>query len=134
MVMAFCCIQETFKKYVRSRFLIFDHSPVSPSSPLFVFEQPPAPLTSHPPPFPPSQSTFVLARTPPLPHNFYTREIQRKEVNAEYQYLWSNSMCLLRSHSLISIKWTPLVHDKSVRFMEISALQRVHLKIRSLQK
>ena len=28
------------------------------------------------------------------------------------------STCLLRNHSGISIKWTPLVHDKSVRFIE----------------
>ena len=27
-------------------------------------------------------------------------------------------LCLLRSHSGISIKWTPFVHDKSVRFIE----------------
>ena len=33
-----------------------------------------------------------------------------------------NSTYLLRSHIGISIKWTPLVHDKSVRFMEMSAL------------
>ena len=29
-----------------------------------------------------------------------------------------NSTCLLRSDGGISIKWTPLVHDKSVRFIE----------------
>ena len=28
------------------------------------------------------------------------------------------STCLLRSHSGISVKWTPLVHGKSVRFIE----------------
>ena len=42
-------------------------------------------------------------------------------------------MSLLRSHSGISIKWTPLVLDKSVRFMEISTLLRVHLKIKPLK-
>ena len=54
-----------------------------------------------------------------------------KEINNDYQYLWLNSTCLLRSCSGVPIKWTPLVHDKSVRFMEMSALKRVHLKIRS---
>ena len=118
-----------FKKYVRSRFLRFDPPPPR-LTPLFVFEPSP------PPPHP--QGTFVLARTPPLSLNFYTCEIQRKEINNEfnneYQYLWLNSTCLLRSHCGISIKWTPLVHDKSVHFMEMSALYRVHLKIRSIQK
>ena len=33
-----------------------------------------------------------------------------------------NSTYLLRIHIGVSIKWTPLVHDKSVRFMEVSAL------------
>ena len=42
-------------------------------------------------------------------------------------------MCLLRSHSGITITWTPLVLDKSVHFMETSTLLRVHLKIKSLK-
>ena len=33
-------------------------------------------------------------------------------------YLWLSSTCLLKIHSGISIKWTPLVHDKSFRFIE----------------
>ena len=33
---------------------------------------------------PPLQSMFVLARTPPLPLNFYICEIYRKEINSEY--------------------------------------------------
>ena len=99
--------------------------------------QPPPPLNAlvpfrAPPPFP--QGTFVLGRTHPLPLNFYTFEIQRKEINNEYQYRWLNSTCLLRSHSRISIKQKPLVHYKSAHFMEMSALQRFLLKIRSLQK
>ena len=110
----------TFKKYVRSRFPSLDHllPPFRPCS-----------LSSTPAP----KGTFVLARTHPLSFNlnFYTSEMQRKEINNEYQYLWLNSTCLLRSHSGISIKWTPLVHDKIVHFMEMYALQRVHLKIRS---
>ena len=63
--------------------------PLHPCSSLFVFEHP------HPP-------------SPPPP---------RKEINDEYQYLWLNSTCLLRSRSGISIKWTSLVHNKSVGFM-----------------
>ena len=57
----------------------------------------------------------------------------------QFLYLWYldkrnyNEYYYLLSHSEISVKWTPLVHDKSVRFMEMSAF-RVHLKIRSLQK
>ena len=43
-----------------------------------------------------------------------------------------NSTYLLRSHIGVSIKWTPLVHDKR-RFMEMSALQRVHLKVRVIK-
>ena len=81
-----------------------------------------------------SKVRSLMARTHPLPLNIYTCEIQRKEINNQYQYLSLNSTCLLRSHSGISIKWTPLVHDKSVHFMEMSPLQRVHLKIKSLQK
>ena len=42
-------------------------------------------------------------------------------------------MYLLRCRSEISIKWTPLVLDKSVHFMEISTLLTVHLKIKSLK-
>ena len=86
-----------------------------------------------PSPFQP-QGTFVLARTHPLSLYFYTCEVQRKEINNEYQYLRLNSACLLRSHIGISINWTPLVHGKSVHYMEMSALQRVHLKIRTLQQ
>ena len=57
----------------------------------------------------------------------------------QFLYLWYldkrnyNEYYYLLSHSEISVKWTPLVHDKSVGFMEMSAF-RVHLKIRSLQK
>ena len=104
------------QKYVHSKFPSFD-SPPPPCSCLFVFEH-----TS------PPQGTFVLARTQPLTLNFCTCEIQRKEINNKYQYLWLNSTFLIRSHSGISIKWTPLLLDKSGRFMEMSALQRVHLK------
>ena len=116
----------TFKNYVGSRFPSFD-SPPSPCSSLFIFDPPP-------PPTPTPQGTFALARTHPLPLNFYACEIQSKEINYEYQYLWLSSTCLLRRRSRISIKWTLLVHDKSVRFTEMSTLQRVHLKMRSLQK
>ena len=81
-------------------------APIPLCSSLFVFEHPSRP-----------KGTIALARTHPVLLNFYTCEIQRKEINDEYQYLWLNSMCLLRRHSGISIKWTPLVHDKSVPFM-----------------
>ena len=107
------------KKYGRSGFLSFD----LPSTPLFSlvrFRAPP--------------SNRKVRSSHPLSLNFYTCEVQRKEINNEYEYLWLNSACLLRSHSGIFINWTPLVHGKSVRYMEKSALQRVHLKIRSLQK
>ena len=65
-----------FKKYVHSRFLSFDPPPPPPCSPLLVFEHSPAP-----------QSMFVLARTHPVPLNFYTCELYRKEINNEYSYL-----------------------------------------------
>ena len=54
----------TLKKYVRLRLPRFDHP-----SPLFALVR----LLGAPPP--PHQGTFVLARTPPLPLNFYTLEI-----------------------------------------------------------
>ena len=53
----------TLKKYVRLRLPRFDHP-----SPLFALVR----LLGAPPPH---QGTFVLARTPPLPLNFYTLEI-----------------------------------------------------------
>ena len=83
-----------------------------PCSPLFLFEHSPLPPA-------------VLAGTHPLPLNFFYLWYLDKRNYNEYYYLLS--------HSEISVKWTPLVHDKSVRFMEMSAF-RVHLKIRSLQK
>ena len=63
----------TFKKYVRSRFPSFDHLP-----PLFALAR----FRASPPP----KGTFVSTRTHPLPFNlnFYTSEIQRKEINNEY--------------------------------------------------
>ena len=81
----------TFKKYVCSRFLCFD-----PTSRLVC----PCSFFSTPSP---TQGTFVLARTHPLPLNFYTCEIDRKLINNEYEYLCLSLMCLLRSHSGISI-------------------------------
>ena len=45
-------------------------SPLPPCSPLFIFEHPQTP----PDPLTP-QGTFILARTHPLPLNFYTCEI-----------------------------------------------------------
>ena len=54
--------------------------------------------------------------SPSLRQFLYLRNLEKK-INDEHQYLWLNSTCLLRSHSGISIKWTPLVHDKSVPFM-----------------
>ena len=89
----------TFKKYVPTRFPSFDpHSPlVCPCS-------------------------FLSTRTPPLHLIFYTCEIQRKEIN-EYQYLWLNSKCLLRSHCGISIKWTPLVHDKCLLYGDVHFIE-----------
>ena len=96
--------QGTFKKYVRSRSPRFD-----PRSPLVC----PCSFSSTLSP----QGTFVLAGTHLLPLNFYTCEIQRKEIN-DYQYVWLNSTCLFRGHSGISINWKPLVHGKSVRFIE----------------
>ena len=105
----------TFKKYVRSRFPSF--APLPPCSPLFILEHnPPSP----PPTCPPPKGTFVLGRTHSLLLNFSTCEILRKEINNEYQYLWLNSTCLLKSHSRISINCTPLMHDKSIHFMETS--------------
>ena len=118
--------QGTFKKYVPTRFPSFDTT-LHLYSLLLVFEH----MLPKPPP---PKGRFVLARTSSLPLNFYTYEIQGKEISNEYQYLWLNSTRLLRSHSGISIKWTPLLHDKSVCFMEMSALQRVRPKIRSFQK
>ena len=106
----------TFKNYVRSRF----------PSPLFVLVRFRTPST-HPRYVrfgQNSPSAHPLRPPPSSPLNFYTYEIQRKEISNEYQYLQLNSTCLLRSHSGISIKWTP--------FVQISALQTAHLKIRSL--
>ena len=64
----------SFKMYVRSRFLNFD----APTPPLFVLVC----FQAYPPP--PPQGTFVVARTHPLPHNFYMYEIYRQEINNEY--------------------------------------------------
>ena len=103
-------------------------------------------LTS-PPHLPPCLSLFIFEHSPhPAKVRSFWLELtlfpsisillKFKEKNNEYQcqYLWLNLTCLFRSHNGISIKWTPLEHDKSVRFMEMPALQRVHLKIGSLQK
>ena len=52
----------TVKEYIRSKFPSFDPAPhLPPCLPFFVFEHPTSP-----------QGTFVLARTHPLPLNFYT--------------------------------------------------------------
>ena len=51
----------SFKMYVRSRFLNFD----APTPPLFVLVC----FQAYPPP------PFVVARTHPIPHNFYMYEI-----------------------------------------------------------
>ena len=97
-------------------------------------------LTSHSPlvcpcSFSSPHGTFVLTRTHFLPSPSISILVKfRVKLNNEYQYLWLNSTWFLRTHSGISIKRTPLVQDKSVRFMEMPALQRVQLKIRSLQK
>ena len=44
--------------------------------------------------------------SPSLRQFLYLRNLEKK-INDEHQYLWLNSTCLLRSHSGISIKWTP---------------------------
>ena len=81
------------------------------------------------PPFPFPKGTFVLATTHPLPLNFFTCEIQRKNINSESQYLWLNLTCLLRSHNEISGKQTPLIHDKSVCFIEILSQNQKSSKV-----
>ena len=101
----------TFKKYVRSRFPSF--APLPPCS-FWSITPPRLPQLA------PPKGTFVLGRTHSLLLNFSTCEILRKEINNEYQYLWLNSTCLLKSHSRISINCTPLMHDKSIHFMETS--------------
>ena len=63
--------------------------PLSTCLSLFVLEHP----TPH-------KLTFFWLELPLFPSiSIYTCEIQRKEINNEYQYLWLNSTCLLRSHS-----------------------------------
>ena len=105
LLLIFCNIsnfhKEAFKKYVRSGFTSFDPSPPFLLVCFCSFLSTPPPLF---------QGKFVLARTLPLPLN----------NNNAHWYLWLNSPCLLKSHS--GIKWTPLVYDKSVHFMEMSAL------------
>ena len=91
-------------------------TPLCLCSSLFLFEHhhPPPPLKVH---------SFWLEL---LTLNFYTFEIQRKEINDTYQYFWLNSTCLLRrSHSGIYIKQTPLVHDKSACALWLVKVNRV---------
>ena len=91
-------------------------TPLCLCSSLFLFEHhhPPPPLKVH---------SFWLEL---LTLNFYTFEIQRKEINDAYQYFWLNSTCLLRrSHSGIYIKQTPLVHDKSACALWLVKVNRV---------
>ena len=110
---------ETFKKCFRSGFPSFDSPPpVPPCSPLFVFKHhlPSPKVRSFWLEFPLSPSISMLGKF---------RE--KKLIMSTSIFGWTQR--LLRSHSGISIKRTPLVHD-SVLAMEMSALQRVHLKIK----
>ena len=61
--------KRTLRKYVLSRYLIFN---LPPCSSLFVLEHLPPPA---PPPPHPRQGLFVLASNHPLPLNFYASEI-----------------------------------------------------------
>ena len=92
-------------------------SPVPPCSPLFVFK--------HHLPSPKVRSFWLeLPLSPSISMLGKFRE--KKLIMSTSIFGWTQR--LLRSHSGISIKRTPLVHD-SVLAMEMSALQRVHLKI-----
>ena len=87
--------------------------PLLPYLHLFVFKH------LHPPN---GTFDFTFVQNSPSPRQFlYLRNLEKK-------YLWLNSTCLLRSHSGFSIKWTLLVHNKSVCFIEMSTLSKVHLK------
>ena len=68
-------------------------TPLLSSLPLLVFEHPPSPKVS----------LFWLELT-------------------LFPSICLNSTYLLRIHIGVSIKWSPLVHDKKVRFMEMPAL------------
>ena len=95
-----------FKKYVRSRFASFNPPP--PCLSLLVFEHPPPPQKK-------KVRSFWLELTTLSPSIFVLVRFREKKL------IMSTSIFdltfLLRSHSGISIKWAPLVHDKSVRFM-----------------
>ena len=95
-----------------------------PCLPLFIFE--------HPLPLPPKVCLFWLEFTLTYSISVIVKFRKKKLIMSTSVCL--NSTCLLRSHNGISIKWTPLVHDKNVRFMEMSALYRVRQKIRSRQR
>ena len=87
---------------------------------------------SPPPPLPPKVCLFWLELT--LTHSISIIVKFREKKLIMSTRVCLNSTCLLRSHNGISIKWAPLVHDKNVRFMEMSALYRVRQKIRSRQR
>ena len=79
-----------------------------------------------PPPPPPSLRYICFGWNLPSPPQFLCLWNLEKKNNNEYWYLWLNSICILRSPSGISIKWTPLVHDKSVHFIEMSKAIACH--------
>ena len=63
-----------------SKMFAQDYRVLTPLPPLIALVR----FRKPPPPSPHLQSMFVLARTPPLPLNFYICEIYRKEINSEY--------------------------------------------------
>ena len=102
-------LKGTFKKYICSRFLSFD-PPLPPCLPFFIFK-----------PACPNLHSFWLELTL-CPSIYILVKLRERDINNESSYLWLNSLCLLRSHSGISINWAPFVHGKSVCFIEMSAL------------
>ena len=63
-----------------SKMFAQDYRVLTPLPPLIALVR----FRKPPPPSPPLHSMFDLARTPPLPLNFYICEIYRKEINSEY--------------------------------------------------
>ena len=84
----------------------------------------------YPAPLPLKVRSFWLELTLSPSISIFVKFREKKLIMSTSIFGWT----LLRSPSGIFKKWTPSVHDKSVRFMEMSALQRVHLRIRNLQK
>ena len=115
-------IKGTFKKYVCSRFPSFDLPP-----PPFLFV-----LRFRAPLIPPKVCLFWL-ELPLSPSNFILTKFREKKLIMRV----STSIFELNV-SFKKPQWNLYKMDircmTSVRFVEMSTLQRVHLKIRSLQK